>query len=34
MYEAASASIRRQGVEAWLPLFHESLDTLFDYIGV
>jgi transcription-repair coupling factor (superfamily II helicase) len=33
MYEAARASIRRQGVEAWLPLFHDSLDTLFDYIG-
>ena len=33
MYEAARASIRRQGVEAWLPLFHKSLDTLFDYIG-
>ncbi len=33
MYEAARASIRRQGVEAWLPLFHERLDTIFDYIG-
>ena len=33
MYEAARASIRRQGVEAWLPLFHAKLDTLFDYAG-
>jgi transcription-repair coupling factor (superfamily II helicase) len=33
MYEAARASIRRQGVEAWLPLFHSHLDTLFDYTG-
>jgi len=33
MYEAARASIRRQGVEAWLPLFHDHLDTLFDYAG-
>ncbi|MBA3067214.1 MAG: transcription-repair coupling factor [Hyphomonas sp.] len=33
MYEAARASIRRQGVEAWLPLFHGALDTLFDYTG-
>ena len=33
MYEAARASIRRQGVEGWLPLFHDHLDTLFDYAG-
>ena len=33
MYEAARAEIRRQGVEAWLPLFHTRLDTVFDYIG-
>ncbi|MDG1825590.1 MAG: transcription-repair coupling factor [Henriciella sp.] len=33
MYEAARAEIRRGGVEGWLPLFHGSLDTLFDYIG-
>ncbi|MEM9739401.1 MAG: transcription-repair coupling factor [Pseudomonadota bacterium] len=32
MYEAARASIRRQGVETWLPLFHERLDTLFEYV--
>jgi transcription-repair coupling factor (superfamily II helicase) len=33
MYEAARAQIRRQGLEHWLPLFHDHLDTLFDYIG-
>ncbi len=33
MYEAARASIRRQGVEGWLPLFYHRLDTLFDYAG-
>ena len=33
MYEAARASIRRQGVESWLPLFHDRLETLFDYVG-
>ena len=33
MYESARASIRRQGVESWLPLFHDHLDTLFDYAG-
>ncbi|WP_300378954.1 transcription-repair coupling factor [Henriciella sp.] len=33
MYEAARARIRRQGLENWLPLFHEHVETLFDYIG-
>ena len=33
MYEAARAKIRRQGVEMWLPLFHDHLETLFDYAG-
>ena len=33
MYEAVRAEIRRQGVEGWLPLFHDHLETLFDYIG-
>ena len=32
MYEAARASIRRQGVESWLPLFHDHLESLFDYV--
>ncbi len=30
MYEAARAGIRRQGIEHWLPLFHEALITLGD----
>lgn len=33
MYEAARAQIRRQGLENWLPLFHQHLETLFDYMG-
>ena len=33
MYESARASIRRQGVESWLALFHDHLETIFDYIG-
>ncbi len=33
MYEAARARIRRQGVEHWLPLFHEHMETVFDYLG-
>lgn len=32
-YEAARERIRRQGVEQWLPLFYEGLETLFDYLG-
>lgn len=32
MYEAARASIRRQGVENWLPLFHDHMDTLSAYL--
>ncbi len=32
-YESARERIRRQGVEQWLPLFYEELETLFDYIG-
>lgn len=31
MYEAARSRIRKQGIENWLPLFHEKLDTVFDY---
>ncbi|MEO0981779.1 MAG: transcription-repair coupling factor [Pseudomonadota bacterium] len=33
VYEAARAQIRRQGVEGWLPLFHERMETLFEYAG-
>ena len=32
VYAAVSEAARRQGVEQWLPLFHERLDTLFDYL--
>jgi transcription-repair coupling factor (superfamily II helicase) len=32
LYEAVSAGQRYQGVEHWLPLFHERLETLFDYL--
>lgn len=33
MYEAARAEIRRGGIESWLSLFHDRLQTLFDYLG-
>src|SRR6185312_8819095 len=32
LYEAVSASRRHIGMEHWLPLFHERLETLFDYL--
>ena len=32
LYEAVSEGRRYAGMEHWLPLFHKSLDTLFDYI--
>lgn len=32
LYEAVSAGRRHPGMEHWLPLFHERLDTLFDYL--
>jgi transcription-repair coupling factor (superfamily II helicase) len=31
LYEAVSAGQRYPGVEHWLPLFHDRLETLFDY---
>jgi len=31
-YEAISEGRRPAGLEHWLPLFHESLDTVFDYL--
>ena len=33
LYEAVSEGRRYPGLEHWLPLFHERLDTLFDYIA-
>jgi transcription-repair coupling factor (superfamily II helicase) len=32
LYESISAGRQHQGMEHWLPLFHERLDTLFDYL--
>ncbi len=32
LYEAVSAGRRHLGFEHWLPLFHERLETLFDYL--
>ncbi|MGB7126845.1 MAG: transcription-repair coupling factor [Methylovirgula sp.] len=33
LYEAVSEGRRHPGIEHWLPLFYEKLDTLFDYTG-
>ncbi len=32
LYEAISAGRRHPGMEHWLPLFHDGLETLFDYL--
>ena len=32
LYAAVSAGRRHVGMEHWLPLYHASLDTLFDYV--
>src|SRR5688572_5323175 len=32
LYEAISEGLRYAGMEHWLPLFHDRLDTLFDYL--
>jgi transcription-repair coupling factor (superfamily II helicase) len=32
LYEAVSEGARRQGMEHFLPLFYEALETLFDYL--
>ena len=32
LYESITAGRRYQGMEHWLPLFHERLETLFDYL--
>ncbi|MDP8915693.1 MAG: transcription-repair coupling factor [Pseudomonadota bacterium] len=34
IYATVSEGGRRQGMEHWLPLFYERLDTLHDYLGV
>lgn len=33
VYEAVSAGRRHGGMEHWLPLYHERLDTVLDYVG-
>ena len=33
LYEAVSEGRRHPGMEHWLPLFTERMDTLFDYLG-
>ena len=33
LYATVSEGGRRAGMEHWLPLFYEHLDTLFDYVG-
>lgn len=32
LYEAVSEGRRHPGMEHWLPLFHQRMDTLFDYV--
>ncbi|KIC43470.1 transcription-repair coupling factor [Ruegeria sp. ANG-R] len=32
LYEAVTAGRKHQGIEHWLPFFHEKLETLFDYL--
>ena len=32
LYATISEGARRQGMEQWLPLFYDDLDTLFDYL--
>ena len=32
LYESVSAGRKAQGMEHWLPLFYDGLDTLFDYL--
>ena len=33
LYEAVSAGQRHPGMEHWLPLFYDRLETVFDYVG-
>jgi transcription-repair coupling factor (superfamily II helicase) len=33
LYAAVSAGHRHGGIEHWLPLFHDRLETLFDYVA-
>jgi transcription-repair coupling factor (superfamily II helicase) len=33
LYEAVSAGRKHQGMEHWLPFFHDRMETLFDYMA-
>ena len=33
LYEAVSEGRRIAGMEHWLPLFHDRLETLFEYLA-
>ncbi|HEY7749212.1 MAG TPA: transcription-repair coupling factor [Aestuariivirgaceae bacterium] len=33
LYEAVTSSRRYQGMEHWLPLFYDKLESIFDYVG-
>jgi transcription-repair coupling factor (superfamily II helicase) len=33
LYQAVSEGRRYTGIEHWLPLFHDQLDSIFDYLG-
>jgi transcription-repair coupling factor (superfamily II helicase) len=33
IYDSVSAGARPNGAEHWLPLFHDHLDTVFEYVG-
>ncbi|MDC9701232.1 MAG: transcription-repair coupling factor, partial [Alphaproteobacteria bacterium] len=33
LYDAVSAGHRSPGIEHWLPLFYENMETLFNYLG-
>ncbi|HEY7765094.1 MAG TPA: transcription-repair coupling factor, partial [Aestuariivirgaceae bacterium] len=33
LYEAVTSSRRYQGMEHWMPLFYDELETIFDYVG-
>ena len=33
LYEAVSQGMRHPGMEHWLPLFHDRMETIFDYLA-
>jgi transcription-repair coupling factor (superfamily II helicase) len=34
LYEAVSHRVRRAGMEHWLPLFHDHMETVLDHVGL